>query len=360
MKRSITTLMAVVCLASSTGCATRLTVDDGRQLDSRLLSAMRTYGAALKALRPAIVRSAELDDPDCSNQYELPFDALTSYGVGDADIKVAWLRTLGVNENLTVIAADSSAGLRAGDVLAGVDGHTSRNKQKLAAELIEARDRGEPFALELASGRKLTVSPVKVCRGHVLVAPPLDPTMQRYHWQETVHPLEVFRRPLTVEEAQWIVLWTQGLSEQGGARMKTYAFFAGSVKWIGALAIGVGTSSAASAARAAGAAGASSSGPVAAVQLAGQAASLMARSAANRASLSGISHVAAGVFDRADQWAFDHMRSLGMDPGAGLRLHDKLVAQGAAANAFLFDEKRLARMRMLASAPGPEAMAHKP
>lgn len=362
MKRSITSLatslVAAACLATATGCATRPTVDDGRQLDSRLLSDMRAYGAALKALRPAIVRSAELEDPDCSNQYELPFDAMTSYGIGDDNTKVAWLRTLGVNENLTVIAADPSAGLRAGDVVAGVAGHTSRNKQKLAGELIEARDRGLPFALQLASGRQVTVSPVKVCRGHVQVAPPLDPAMQRYHWEETIHPLEVFGRPLTAEEAQWIVLWTQGLSEQGGARMKTYAFFAGGVKWIGALALGLGTAHAASAARAAGAAGASSTGPVAAVQLAGQAASLMARSAANRASLSGVSHVAAGVFDRADQWAFDHMRTLGMDPGAGLRLHEKLVAQGAAANAFLFDEKRLARMRVLASAPGPEALAH--
>ena len=360
MKRSITTLLALVCLAGATGCASRLTVDDGRRLDSRMLSNMRTYGAALKALRPAIVRSAELDDVDCNKQYELPFDALTSYGIDDADTRVAWLRTLGVNENLTVIAAAPSAGLRAGDVVAGIDGHTSRNKQKLAGALIDARDRGEPFALKLASGRKVTVSPLKVCRGHVLVAPPLAPAMQRYHWEESVHPLEVFGRPLTADEAQWIVLWTQGLSEEGGARMKTYAFMVGSVKWIGALALGVGTAHAASAARAATAAGASSSGPVAAVQLAGQAASLMARSAANRASLSGISHVAAGVFDRADQWAFEHMRSLGMDPGAGLRLHEKLVAQGAAANAFLFDEKRLARMRVQASAPGPEAMSHRP
>lgn len=358
MKRPMTRLMAVVFLAASAGCATRLTVDDGRQLDSRLLSDMRAYGAALKVLRPAIVRSAELEDTGCSNQYELPFDAMTSYGIGDDNTKVAWLRTLGVNENLTVVAADPSAGLRAGDVVAGVDGHTSKNKQKLAGELIEARDRGEPFPLQLASGRQVTVKPVKVCRGHVQVAPPLAPATQRYHWLESIHPLEVFGRPLTTEEAQWIVLWTQGLSEQGGARMKTYAFFAGGVKWIAVLALGVGTAHAASAAKAAGAAGASTSGPVAAVQLAGQAASLMAQSAANRASLSGVSQVAAGVFERADAWAFAHMRDLGMDPGAGLSLHQKLVAQGAATNAFLFDEKRLARMRVLASAPGPEAIAH--
>lgn len=334
-----------------------MTVDDGRALDSQLLSDMRAYGAAARALRPAIVRSAELGDPDCSNQYELPFEAMTSYGVNDDNTRVGWLRTLGVNENLTVIAADPSAGVRAGDIVAGIDGHARRNKQKMAEELIEARDRGEPFAIQLASGREVKVSPVKVCRGHVQVAAPPEPATQRYHWQETIHPLEVFGQALTAEEAQWIVLWTQGLSEQGGARMKTYAFMVGSVKWIAVLALGIGTSNAA-AARGATAAGVSSAGPVAAVQLAGQAASLMAQSAANRASLSGVSRVAAGVFDRADEWAVDNMRNLGMDPGAGLRLHEKLVAQGAAANAFLFDPQRLAQMRALVSRPGPEAQAH--
>lgn len=358
MKRSITRLIALVCLAVSSGCATRLTVDDGRALDTQLLLDMRAYGAAARALRPAIVRSAELGDAGCSKQYELPFEAMTSYGIDDDNTRVAWLRTLGVNENLTVIAADPSAGLRVGDIVAGIDGHARRNKQKMAEELIEARDRGEPFALKLASGKKVRVSPVEVCRGHVRVAAPPAPATQRYHWQESVHPLEVFRQALTAEEAQWIVLWTQGLSEEGGARMKTYAFMAGSVKWIAVLALGAGTSHAASAARGATAAGASSAGPVAAVQLAGQAASLMAQSAANRASLSGISRVAAGVFDRADKWAVEHMRNLVMDPGAGLRLHEKLVAQGAAANAFLFDPQRLAQMRALVSEPGPEARAH--
>lgn len=361
MKRSITALIAVICLATSTGCATRLTVDDGRQLDSHMLSGMRAYGAAARALRPAIVRSASLGDVDCSHQYELPFEAMSSYGVGDENTRIAWLRTLGVNENLTVIAADPSSRLHAGDVVSGVNGHTSRNKQKMAEALIEARDRGAPFTLQLSSGRQVTVSPVQVCRGHVLVAQPLEPAMQRYHWVESVHPLEVFGRPLTADEAQWIVLWTQGLSEQGGARMKTYAFMVGGVKWIAVLALGIGTSNATAATRgAAGAAGASSAGQVAAVQLAGQAASLMARSAANRASLSGISRVAAGVFERADGWAVEHMRDLGMAPGAALSLHEKLIAQGAAANAFLLDEKRLSRMRALAGGPGPEARSHTP
>jgi len=38
-------------------------------------------------------------------------------------------------------------------------------------------------------------------------------------------------------------------------------------------------------------------------------------------------------------------RRLGPDPRAGLRLHEKLVAQGAADNAFLLDARRLAAMR---------------
>jgi hypothetical protein len=73
----------------------------------------------------------------------------------------------------------------------------------------------------------------------------------------------------------------------------------------------------------------------------------MAQSAADKASLSGVSRVAAGMFDRADAWAFEHMRQLGLNPRAGLDLHEKLVAQGAAGNAFLLDAERLEKMRAL-------------
>jgi hypothetical protein len=348
MKESVTAFIAAIFLATLAGCATKLTVDDGRQLDSRLVAEMRVYGEAAVAVRPATVRSAAMADSGCDNQYELPFDVMTSYGIDDTDTRVAWARALGIDENLTVIAADGTSGLRAGDVIARVDGYESGNKLKMEGKLTEVRDRGEPFTLQLASGEQLTISPVRVCRGHVLIAPPLDPGLQRYHWAESVHPLEIFQLPLTPDEAEWIVLWTQGLSEQGGARMKTYAFTVGAFKWLAVLGLGFATSSAAASARgAAAASGTSATGQVAATQLAGQAASLMAQSAANRASLSGVSSVAAGVFDRADEWAFEHMRKLGMNPRAGLSLHEKLVAQGAASNAFLLDEKRLANMRAL-------------
>jgi hypothetical protein len=347
---------AAFFLAGLAGCGTApLTVDDGRPLDSRLIANMRDFSDAAVSFRPAIVRSAAAADSGCANEYELPFDAMTTYGLDD-DIRVAWVRALGLDENLTVIAADPSSGLRAGDVLAEVDGYKSGNKLRMAEKLVEARDRGEPFRLKLGSGEEVAVSPFRLCRGRVLVAPPLDPTLQRYHWTESVHPLEIFHQSLSADEAEWIVLWTQGLSEGGGARMKTYAFMVGTFKWLSVLGLGFATSSAVASARAGAAAGTSATGQIAATELAGQAASLMARSAANRAALSGVSRVAAGVFDRADKWAFENMRRLGMNPRAGLSLHRKLVAQGAASNAFLLDDKRLRAMQALvAGLPGGRA-----
>jgi hypothetical protein len=345
-------LSVALSLALLAGCATKLTVDDGRPLNAQLVADMQAFGDAAAFLRPAIVRSSAVAGSGCDQQYELPFDAMTTYGILDADTRVAWARALGVDENLTVIAADPSSGLRGGDLIAEVNGYKSRNRLAMVDKLTSARDRGRPFTLKLDSGEQVTVSPVKVCRGHVLVAPPLDPAQQRYHWTASVHPLELFHRPLTADEALWIVLWTQGLSEQGGARMKAYAFMMSSFKLLSVLGLGLATSTATASARAAAGAGSSAGGQVAATQLAGQAASLMAQSAADKASLSGVSHVAVGVFDRADKWAFDNMRRLGMNPRAGLSLHQKMVDQGTADNAFLLDAHRLEAMRSLVAGLG--------
>lgn len=347
MRRFWTALVATVVLAGLGGCGTpRLTVDDGRMLDSQLLYEMRSYGSAARAIRPAIVRSAVLHDPDCSKQYELPFEAMTAYGLQDEDQKIAWVRALNVNEDLRVIAADPSSGLRPGEILARVDGYKSRNSLKMLQALMDARDDGKPFDVTLASGKHVTVSPIAVCRGHVIVASPFEPGSQAYHWKYVVHPLEVFHRPLTRDEAQWIVLWTQGLSEQGGARMKAYAFVVGGLKWAAAFALGATASSAVASSRGA-AAASSSAGPQVAAQLAGQAGSMATREAAEAAALSGINRVAAGVFDRADEWAFEHMLKLGMNPRAGLTLHEKLLGQGDYGNGFVLDDARLAAMRVL-------------
>jgi hypothetical protein len=349
MKRSIKMIIAAIFLAALAGCATtRLTVDDGRKLDDKLLSDMKAYGAGAAALRPAIVRSAALNDKNCSIQYELPFEAMTSYGVENLDAKIAWVRALGVNENLTVVASDTTSGVAMGDIITEVAGYKSRNTLKMVSELVDVRNRGKPFRLTLASGRKVLISPIKVCQGYTTIASPLHAAAQNYHWTQSMHPLEVFHQALTPDEAAWIVLWTQGLSEQSGATMKTYAFVVGGVRWIAIIALGLATSGASATARsAAAAAGSSATGQIAAAQLAGHAASLMASAAANRASLSGINGIAAGRFDQADKWAFANMRKLGMNPRAGITLHEKLIAQGAAANAFLLDEKRFAAMRAL-------------
>jgi hypothetical protein len=338
---------ALLILAVLGGCASSPTVDDGRQLDARLVSDIKAYGDAAKVIRPAIARSAAISDTGCETQYELPFDVMTSYGIDDADEKVGLVRVLGVNEKLRVIGADSSSGMHTGDIIVRVNGYDGRNSLKMADMLTQARDDGRPIELTLASGRSVRVFPFRVCRGHVVIASPFDPTVQLYHWTQSVHPLEVFHLELTEDEAEWIVLWTQGLSERGGARMKTYAYTVGGLKWIATIGLGVATSGAAASVRGAAAAGASSGGQVAAVELAGQAASMMTRAAANRASLKGVSHVAGGVFDRADEWAFRNIQKLGMNPRAGLTLHQKMVAQGAAANAFLYDDGRFDEMLLL-------------
>jgi hypothetical protein len=358
MKQSIIRFVAAAVMVCLTGCASSPVVDDGRDINEQFMFDMTAYAAAAVALRPAIVRSASLNDSDCDTQYELPFEAITSDGVYNSDTKIAWMRAIGVDENLNVIASVPSSGVRQGDIITGVAGQTERNGLELNEALQEARDSGEPFALQLDNGKQVTITPFKVCRGHVVVASPLEPTLQQYHWTQTVHPLEVFRQPLTPDEAQWIELWTQGLSERGGGSMRTYAFITGAAKWAAVLALGFVTSGATTAVQGATAAGSSSAGSVAAVQIAGSAASITAQAAANRASLSGVNRVAASVFDRADQWAFESMQILGMDPRAGLTLHNKLRANKAVSNAFFLDEKRLANMRaMIAQLPATRRVA---
>ncbi|MCP3713087.1 hypothetical protein M3I54_40470 [Paraburkholderia sp. CNPSo 3274] len=61
-------------------CA-HFTIDDGRKVDEVLLRQIRNYARGTQALRPAIVRSAKLQDKDCSTQWEMPFDTATSYNV---------------------------------------------------------------------------------------------------------------------------------------------------------------------------------------------------------------------------------------------------------------------------------------
>jgi len=358
------TLLAALLL---TGCGTTLTVDDGRPLDPKLLAEMRAYGAAVKVLRPAIVRSAAVRDPDCSKQYELPFDAWSSAGIGKKDYRIGWLRTLGLSEDFSILAADAGSGLAPGEVIAGVGGYTSRMPLKLSNELTGLRDKGKPFRLLLRSGREVTVTPLEVCRGRSTPALPLEAANQSYHWSATSHPQALFDAALTPDETSWIVLWTQGLSEVGGARMKTYSYAVGTVKWTALAALSVASGGAMAAAGGAAAAGGVGMGTLAtqvvAISAARQVAQGLTNAALNRASLSGVNGIAAGVFDQADAWAFDKARRIGVDPRAGLSLSGKLLERGLTANAFALDAERLAKLQALAAsllAPavaqaGPEA-----
>ncbi len=378
-------LLLIVLIALLTGCASgpKFTMDDGRKVDETLLAGMRAYGAGERLIRPAIARSAALKDKDCDKQWELPFAVATSAG-WSADDRVAWVRALQVDERLTVIAVTQDSPLAPSDRIVRVGSREDIDGERLLETLAEARDAGKPFNVGLASGRTVAIKPFEVCRGYTRFAPPNTAQLQDYHWLLSLHPLEVTQAEPTPDEALWMVLWTQGLSEEGGARMKTYHYaikIAGTLYNLATLASGV--KAAALAADAAMSAAKSAAANVAseflkqqlieqgkalatqkireglvdaAQQLTRQQVmNVMQAAAANRGSLSGVSRIAATTFDYADAWAFTRMAALGASPLAGFTLHQKLIERSLAANAFLFDADRLAAINKIAAARGFEA-----
>lgn len=378
-------LALLALLALLTGCASgpKFTVDDGRPVDETLLAGMRAYGAGERLIRPAIARSAALKDKDCDKQWELPFAVATSAGWSEND-RVAWARALQVDERLTVIAVTQDSPLPLGARIDQVGGQASNDGERLLEWLAEARDTGRPFTVGLPGGKGVRVTPFEVCRGYTRLAPPNTPQLQDYHWLLSLHPLEVTQAEPTPDEALWMVLWTQGLSEEGGARMKTYHYalkIGGTLYNLATLASGVKAAAVAadaalSAARNAAANVASDllkqqlieQGKALAAQriregLADAAAQItrqqvvgvMQAAAANRGALSGVSRIAATAFERADAWAFTRMAALGAPPLAGFTLHQKLIERSLAMNAFLFDADRLAALNKVAAARGFEA-----
>ena len=360
--------------------APKYTVDDGRKVDEKLLGDIRTLGMGEQVLRPAIFRSSALKDPDCDKQWELPFSVNTSYNWSDDD-KVAWVRGLGVDERLTVIGVDADAGVHLRDKLVAIAGYKSENADKMMAELADRRDAGKPFRIDLSSGKSVRVTPFEVCRGYTRLAPPNAPQSQDYHWLMSMHPLQVVMADMDADEALWTVLWTQGVSEEGGTRMKAYHYgtkVAGTLYNLFTIASGLsGAAAAANAAiSAAQSAAAATASSVIKQQLLdqasayatdrirtevinsvrtltqAQAAAAMQQAAANRSSLSGVAWVAATVFDRADAWAYTHMEKLNANPLAGFSLHQKLIERGLTANSLVLDPDRMTALNKLATAQG--------
>ena len=380
----MTRLLLLCLLALLTGCASgpKFTVDDGRKVNEDLLTGMRAYGAGERLIRPAIARSAALKDKDCDKQWELPFAVATSAGWDEND-RVAWVRSLQVDERLTVIAATADSPLPMGTRLNNIAGRASDDGEKLLEWLAEVRDAGKPFNVGTAAGKTVQIRPFEVCRGYTRFAPPNTPQMQDYHWLLSLHPLEVTRAEPTPDEALWMVLWTQGLSEEGGARMKTYHYavkIAGTLYNLATLASGVkaaalAADAAISAAKNAAANVASDflkqqlieqgralaaqkirEGLVDAAQqlTRQQVLNVMQAAAANRGSLGGISRIAATAFEKADAWAFTRMAALGAPPLAGFTLHQKLIERSLAQNSMLFDADRLTALNKVAAARGFE------
>ncbi|WP_165794573.1 hypothetical protein [Kinneretia aquatilis] len=374
-------LSLLICLLL-TACASapKYTVDDGRPVNETLLGNIRAFGAGEQAVRPAIARSAALKDPDCDKQWELPFALATSNGWAEND-RVAWVRALNVDERLTVVAVAPGSPLQLGDKVVVLASLRTEDTEQMLNGLAEIRDRGQPFSVVLSTGKQHVITPFEVCRGYTRFAPPSTPEVQDYHWLLSMHSLEVPKVQLTEDEALWAVLWTQGLSEEGGARMKTFHY--GS-KIVGTLynlvTLASGLKGAAMAAEAAVTAAKNAAQNVVTEvlkqQLIEQGKSLAAQklregltdaaekltrqqvvnalqaAAANRGSLSGVARVGATVFDRADAWAFERVAKLGGNPLGGFRLHQKLIENSFTSNAFAFDAERLDALSKLADAKG--------
>jgi hypothetical protein len=373
-------LPLLVLLLLSACAAPKFTVDDGRQVDEALLGQIRTYGAGEQALRPAIARSAKLAKVECDKQWELPFSVASSDD-WSANDRVAWVRGLGVDERLTVIANAPASPLKPGDKIQQIDGYHDASAERMLLKLAALRDAGQVFSLKLSSGKTLPIKPFQVCRGYARLAPPNSPAAQDYHWLLSVHPLEVPLVNLSDDEALWLVLWTQGLSEEGGARMKTYHYGSKIVSGLYNLfTMASGIKGAAMAADAAIAAAQKTAATVAAEvlkqQLIAQAtaaasarmrnealgaarkltqqqvAGAMQAAAANRGALSGVAWVASTAFEKADAWAYLRLVQLDADPLAGFALHQKLIERGLTSNAMVFDPERLTALNKLAESQG--------
>jgi hypothetical protein len=362
-------------------CSTvKYTVDDGRAIDPAILRPIQSFSTGEQAIRPAIARSATVLDKQCDKQWELPISVATSYEFPELQ-RVAWARVAKVDERLTVVGSSMMPALSPGDKIVEIDGYKRDNTEKMALELVDRRDRGAPFTIRTDAGKLVKVVPFQACRGYTRLAPPSTPQLQDYHWLLSFHPLEVTQQPLTDDEALWIVLWTQGLSEEGGARMKTYHY---GTKILGAVynvvTIATGVRGMAAAAQAA----ASAAQKIAASQLTdvlkkqlidqavgevrsrvqdslldnarkftqAQAIAQMQVAAANRGTLQGVAWVGGTVFDQADAWAFARMPLYDADPLAPFTLHQKLIEASLARNAFVFDPDRLKSITGIAEKQG--------
>lgn len=374
-------ILSLITLLLLTACAApKFTVDDGRQVDDVLLGHIQSYGRGEQALRPAIARTAALKDPACDTQFELPFSVASSDEWREDD-RVAWVRGLGVDERLTVVATAPGSGLQLRDRVVEIADYHSSSAEKMLLRLADLRDRGEPFDIKLSSARQVRVQPFKVCRGYTRLAPPNSPVTQDYHWLLSVHPLEVPLINLEEDEALWMVLWTQGVSEEGGARMKTYHYgskIAGSLYTLFTVASGL--KGAAMAADAALAAAQKTAAAVATdvlkKQLMDQASAFaadrmrgevlgaarklsqqqvvgaMQAAAVNRGALSGVAWVASTAFEKADAWAYQRLEQLHANPLAGFSLHQKLIERGLVSNSMVFDPDRMTALNQVAQAQG--------
>lgn len=352
LTRACRTALLIGLMVATSGCGIKYAQDDGRRLDDKLVSAIRATGNGLAVLRPAIEKSSRSRPAECERQWELPFVTVSSEAL-TPDEKVAWVRFFGVDERPTVVGAAPGSSLSWGEKITRINRYSSSDGNEMQSYLLELRDLGAPFIVTNARGKRVSVEPFEVCRGRVRIAPRDAPDTQNYHWLESTHPLPVFSTNPSADEALWIVLWTQGLSETAGARMKAYHYAYLPLRALIKAALLLNSVSAiAKAAEISGAALANQAGSaIGGSVLSGAAqtrsSSILFDSSKNREALEGVSWVAGTQFEEADAWALERILELGANPAAAIGLHHKLTAIGHGQNAFVFDEPRLHALQKL-------------
>lgn len=356
-------MMTIVTLLSA--CSTPRVVDDGRFIDSAAISQARDFGHNLQEIRIGSLRSsalAQAADPQATSltaasplrspltpicdtySYHLPFLPLTALIADSDDTRIALLRALGVNETLKVLWSQSPA-VPIGSVIEEVDG-TRGHGMKLLTEINLLTLNGKPVPLALKDGKKVTIHPVKTCRGVTIPAPPGGSSEETtVHWTSAIVGRAVMQSLRSAEEWLYLVLWEQGYSEEGATAMRTVEISTALVGLAGMSALTVAGVGAAGASAANAAATAATSRAVLAAAAQATLTTAAARAAAGAIATgtgNALSRYAGSTqYDKADAWAAKALCALGGDPATGLRVHQQLSAQNIEAGPFRLDADRL-------------------
>ena len=197
----------------------KYTVDDGRKVNETCSPTCVCPGP--RRARPAPghrpLRGPEGPGAAASGSCPSAWPRATS---GRRTTRVAWVRALQVDERLTVMAAAPGHRPAARRQAGGHQGLPQERRQQDAGRARRAADDGDPFPGQDGRRQHGDGQALQVCRGYARLAPPLTPAT-RIPLADEHSSAGPLRAPDHARRSPVDGAWTQGLSEEGGARMKT-------------------------------------------------------------------------------------------------------------------------------------------